>query len=474
MSAPPHDDHNAPPADDTAPIDLSAARRRNRDPQPPQNLEAEESLLGAMLLSRAAVDAGLEVLTGDEFYKPAHAHVFAAIQALHGRGEPVDALTVTDALTRQGTLEQAGGAGTLVALQAATPATGNAGRYARIVEEMHTYRAVIHAANTMTALAYTTPEDTDGAVAQVEQLIYSLRRTKGATTRRLDSVIHAVLERLADRAEKGDIIDGIPTGWADLDNLLLGLSPGDITIVGARPAMGKSQFAVVLGWQVALAGRPVLFASLEMKAEEIGKRWLGTVAQVRLHNIRSATLDALEWARVEGSVSTFAGVPLHVLDNYGANIAAIGHAGRRIGMDGGLVIIDYAQLVTPHSRRDANRNDQVADVSRAIKVLAGDLGCHVLLLSQLNRSVESRGDKRPMLSDLRDSGALEQDASNVLFLYRDEVYNGAGSRDAGVLEVICPKQRNGGVGVVKLAYQPAWGRIRDLNEFEAAHHGGPL
>lgn len=438
---------------------------------PPHDLEAEESLLGAMLLSRDALAEGIDIVTASDFYKPAHGDVFDAIVLLHGRGEPADPVTVTDELRRLGKLERAGGLQAVMSLQAATPSVRNAATHGRIVKEMSLLRRMIAAGSAIAEIGWQIPGDVDGAVAQAEQLIYDLGRSgSSSTTRPLEAVIVSVLEQLVDRAEKGEQIDGVPTGWAALDAILAGLSPGDVTIVGARPAMGKSQFAVVMAWQVALTGRPVLFASLEMKAEEIGKRWLGTVAKVHLQHIRRVDLNHDEWDRLNRSIASFKDVPLYVLDNYGADVGAVAHAGRRIGMTGGLVIIDYAQLITPKSKAGTNRNNEVAEISRAVKIMAGELGCHVVLLSQLNRTLEGRGEKKPGLADLRDSGALEQDASNVLALYRDEVYN-PGSRDTGILEVLCLKQRNGPLGTARLNYNPAWGRIRDLNDQEAAQVG---
>lgn len=435
---------------------MTAARR------PPYDLEAEESLLGAMLLSRTAIEAATELVDATDFYKPTHGHVYDAVTHLHTRGEPADAVTVTDHLQRNGLLDTVGGQGTLIALQAATPGTGNAARYARIVAELALLRRMIAAAATIADIGYQRPEDVTAALDQAEQLIYNLGRPgETTTTRRLDTVITTALERLIERAEKGETIDGIATGWHDLDNLMAGLPAGDVTIVGARPAMGKTEFACNLAWQVAAEqGIPVVFASFEMTAEELAKRWLSNIAGVNRQSIRSARLSDDEWAALNASIASFQGVPIHVLDNFGANVAAIASAARRVGVAGGLVIVDYAQLVA--TAKSDNRNVEVADISRALKLMAGNLGCHVLLLSQLSRQLENRGDKRPILADLRDSGALEQDASNVLFLYRDEVYKGEKSKHRGVLEVICAKARNGPTGTVELFYRPHLGRIANI------------
>jgi len=459
-SAPPPGDHDAP-YDDPIPI----ARHRTTQDQrvPPHDMEAEEALLGAMLLNPDATATALNILTGDEYYKPAHQTIHHAIRRLHDHQQPIDPITVADDLRRHDQLDPIGGPGTLIALQMACPATGNAGRYARIISDLDTYRRAIAAAAAITEIAYAAPDDLDGALSHIEQATYNLRPSQHTAvgTRQLDTIIHDVVNRLLERAETGDRIDGIATGWTDLDHLLLGLSPGDITVLGARPGMGKSQWAAVLAWQVANAGHPVLFASLEMKAEELGKRWLGTVSRVKLQDLRAADLDDSDWALINASLASFEGVPVHVLDNYGAGVSAIAHAARKIGVTGGLVIVDYAQLVTPGTK-GLNRNNEVAEISRALKLMAGDLGCHVVLLSQLSRQLESRADKRPMLSDLRDSGALEQDASNVIFLYRDEVYSGASSPDRGVMEVIVEKQRNGPQGRIRLAYAATFGLIRDI------------
>ena len=421
----------------------------------PHNLEAEESLLGAMLLSREAVSMGLERTAAADFYKPAHGHVFQSIVSLNARGEPIDLVTVAEELRRADLLDAIGGSALLVSLQAGTPTTSNAGQYARIVEEHALLRRLIGVSEEIADLGYRLPDDVAAALDKAEQLVFDVaqRRTTD-TLAPLYDLLQASLDRLEELYERGDSITGIPTGYHDLDERLNGLQKGALYIVGARPAMGKSAFALGIASAVAVdAHRPAMFFSLEMSHLELTQRLLCSDAKVDALRMRNGRLHADDWPKITQSVSRLAEAPIYIDDNPQLTVMEIRAKARRLKSrlgDLGVVIIDYLQLMTGRNGAES-RQVEVSEISRGLKVLARELEVPVIALSQLSRGLESRQDKRPMLSDLRESGALEQDADVVMFLYRDEVYNQE-SPDRGMAEVIVAKHRSGPVGACKLVF----------------------
>ncbi len=380
---------------------------------PPHNLEAEASLLGAMLLSRDAIAAAVEVVDADDFYKPAHGHVFDAISTLYAAGEPADPVTVAEELRRAGLLEAVGGPAALVSLQAGTPATSNAGRYARIVEEHALLRRLIGVAGEIAELGYGLPDDVAAAIDRAESMVFDV-----AQHRVTDSLVHIhdlmgrTLDRLETLLEHGDAITGVPTGYTDLDELLSGLQASNLVIVGARPATGKTSFALGMASHAAIeAGRPVLLCSLEMSHLEISQRLLCAEARVDSTRMRTGRLTESDWHKISGAMGRLGEAPIFIDDNPQMNVMEIRAKARRLKSrqgDLGLVIIDYLQLMTGRSSAE-NRQVEVSEISRGLKILARELECPVVALSQLSRALELRADKRPMLADLRESGCLTAD-----------------------------------------------------------------
>jgi replicative DNA helicase len=434
---------------------------------PPNKLEAEESLLGSMLLSADATAAAIEICTAADFYKPAHGHIFGAIVALFERGEPVDAVTVADELQRSSLLEAIGDPALLVSLQANTPSVANAVHYARIVEEHSLLRRLVGVAAEIAEIGYSVPEDVTGAVDEAERMVFDLsqRRTTD-TIEALRDLIGRSLDRIEELAQRSSRITGIATGYTDLDEILAGLQPSSLTIVGARPAMGKTSFALgMLSHVGVVLRRPALLFSLEMGHLELTQRMLASEARVDAQRMRTGHLHEADWAKVGTAVSRLSDATVFIDDNPNLTVMDIRARARRLRKsegDLGLVVVDYLQLMTGRARAE-NRQVEVAEISRGLKILARELGCPVVALSQLSRGLEARQDKRPMLSDLRESGSLEQDADVVLFIFREEQYDPDTPIDRrGMAEIIVAKHRNGPTGSAHLVFLNQYARFDNM------------
>jgi replicative DNA helicase len=393
--------------------DSPRARPAGSNRVPPNDLQAEESLLGAMLLSRDAIAAATEILTAEEFYKPAHAHIFDAIATLNASGEPADVSTVSDVLRRAGLLEAIGGPNTLVMLQSATPATSNAGRYAKIVEEHALLRRLIRVAGDIAELSYDLPDDVTKAVDTAESMVFEVaQRRVTDTMAEIHDLLDANLDRLEQLYERGESITGVPTGFTDLDELLSGLQPNALIVVGARPSAGKTALGLGMATHAALeAGRPVLVFSLEMSRLELTQRMLCSEARVDSKRVRNGKLNEADWQKIAHATGRLAEAPIWIDDNPNLTIMEIRSKARRLKArtgDLGLVVVDYLQLMTGRSSAE-NRQVEVSEISRGLKILARELECPVVALSQLSRGLEMRQDKRPMLADLRESGCLTAD-----------------------------------------------------------------
>ncbi len=391
---------------------LEDARRQaatSRGRIPPHDLQAEESLLGAMLLSRDAIVEAVQVCTGEDFYKPAHGHVFEAVCSLYGQGEPADPVTVADELRRADLLEPIGGLATLVSLQANTPATSNARRYAQIVEEHALLRRLIGVAGEIAELGYELPEDVSAAVDRAESLVFEVaQRRVTTTTRPLRELLADQLDRLEALYERGESITGIPTGFTELDEMLAGLQPSNLIIVGARPSMGKTAMALGIAAHAAMDAQvPVLLFSLEMSHLEITQRLLCSEARVDAQRMRTGKLHESDWSKVAHAMGRLGEAPVFIDDNPNITVMDIrAKARRQKARDGlGLVIVDYLQLMSSRGRVE-NRQLEVSEISRNLKVLARELEVPVIALSQLSRNLEARADKRPVLADLRESGCM--------------------------------------------------------------------
>jgi replicative DNA helicase len=429
---------------------------------PPHNLPAEESVLGASLLSRDAIGAVSEQgLRPEDFYRPAHQHVFDAIRALYATGAPADTITVADELRRAGLLEQIGGTEVLHALQNATPAISNAAHYARIVQDTALLRRLIHVAGDIAEMAYGEPDDVTKAVDEAESKVFKIADDRITdSTQLLSESIKGVMDRLEETFARGDSITGTATGYDDLDALLSGLQSSTLNIVGARPAMGKTALGLGIATHVAQkTALPVLVFSLEMGHHELTQRILSSEAQVDSMKIRNGRLSESDWALIGRAIGRLE-VPLFLDDNPRVTVMEIRAKARRLkARHGGLalIVIDYVQLMSGGETAE-NRQLEVSEISRNLKILARELGVPIVALSQLSRGLESRSEKRPMLSDLRESGSLEQDADVVMFLYRDEVYN-TDSPDKGSAEVIVAKHRSGPIGTVRLVWRGQYTRF---------------
>ena len=422
---------------------------------PPHNLQAEESVLGALLLSRDAIgvvgEAGLKVR---DFYSPAHQHIFDSIRSLYSSSGPVDVVTVADELRRHGLLDEVGGIARLNDLQNATPSVSGAEHYARIVMDTALLRRLIHTAGEITDLAFSEPDDVTKAVDLAESKMFEVAEDRVVdSTRPIQELLNIAMDQLEENYERGDTITGAATGYDDLDELLSGLQPSTLNIVGARPAMGKTAFGLGMATHIAKhSAKPVLVFSLEMGHAELTQRILSSEAKVDSTKLRTGKLSESDWSKIGLAVGRLE-VPLFLDDNPQVTVMEIRAKARRIKAQHGglaLIMIDYLQLMSG-SGNSENRQLEVSEISRNLKVLARELEVPIVALSQLSRNLEARSDKRPMLADLRESGSLEQDADVVMFLYRDEVYNPE-SPDKGSAEVIVSKHRSGPIGTKRLVF----------------------
>ena len=436
----------------TAPMSAPSGAR-----VPPHDLEAEESLLGAMLLSNDAASVGIELCSGGDFYKPAHGHIFGAIRALMERGEAIDAVTVTDELKRSGVMEAVGDPSIFISLQANTPSIANARHYAAIVEELSLLRKLIGVAGEIADIGYSVPEDVKAAVDDAEQLVFNVAERRGADTMHpLHELLGQGLDRIEELGQRGSDITGVATGYHELDKLLLGLQPSTLNIVGARPGMGKTSFALGVLANVGMAvQRPALLFSLEMGHLELTQRLLAAEAEVNGQHLQNGRIRTQDWAKIGAAVTRLSSAPIFIDDNPAVTVMDIRARARRLKKsegDLGIVVIDYLQLMTGRGRAE-NRQNEVAEISRGLKILARELEVPVVALSQLSRNLEQRQDKTPQLSDLRESGSLEQDADVVMFIYRESEYNDEvpiDRADDALIEVA--KHRNGPTGKANLLF----------------------
>jgi replicative DNA helicase len=418
-----------------------------------------------MLLSNDAASVGLERCSAGDFYKPTHGHIFGAIRALMERGEAIDAVTVTDELRRSGLLDAVGDPSIFISLQANTPSIANARHYAEIVEEHALLRKLIGVAGEIADIGYSVPEDVKAAVDEAEQMVFDVAERRTADTiKPLHELLGAGLDRIEELGQRGSAITGVATGFHELDRILLGFQPSSLNIVGARPGMGKTSFALGVLAHVGMhVQRPALLFSLEMGHLELTQRLLASEAEVNGQSLQTGRIRTQDWSKIGMAVTRLSSAPIFIDDNPNVTVMDIRSRARRLKKsegDLGLVVVDYLQLMTGRGRAE-NRQTEIAEISRGLKILARELHCPVVALAQLNRSLEQRADKRPMLSDLRESGALEQDADVVMFLYRDEIYNPE-SPDQGTAEVLVAKHRSGPTGVSKLAFLSHYTRFANM------------
>ncbi|WP_411292859.1 replicative DNA helicase [Streptomyces sp. FBKL.4005] len=432
---------------------------------PPQDLEAEQSVLGGMLLSKDAIGEVSEIIKARDFYRPAHETIYAAILDLYAAGEPADPITIAAELTKRGEITKVGGASYLHTLVQTVPTAANAAYYAEIVHERAVLRRLVEAGTRIAQLGYAGAGELDEIVNTAQAEMYAV--TEERADRDPGSPIASIVERVVDSvgARSEGEITGVPTGFIDLDSLTKGWQPGQLIVLAARPAMGKSTIALDFARAAAIQhGLGVALFSLEMSEDEIGMRVLSAEARVALHHLRGGTVTDDDWARVGRRLPAIGAARLHVDDSPGLTLADIRTRTRRLAAQDGLdlVIVDYLQLITPAgSRRNSSRQEDVAEMSRGLKLLAKDLRVPVIALSQLNRGPEQRQDKRPMVSDLRESGAIENDADVVVLLHREDAYEKESPR-AGEGELIVGKHRNGPTATITVAFQGHYSRFVDM------------
>jgi replicative DNA helicase len=431
---------------------------------PPHDLAAEQCVLGGMLMSKDAISDVMEVIRPADHYRPAHQLVHEAILELYGRGEPADPVTVSDLLVKRGDLARIGGAPYLHTLLASVPTAANAGYYARIVRERAILRRLVEVGTRIVQLGYAGDGDADELVDRAQAEVY------GVTERRisedflpLSEIMPGALDEIEAIGSRGGVMTGVPTGFADLDALTNGLHAGQMIVIAARPAVGKSTLALDIARAAAVKHRQatVMF-SLEMSRNELTMRLLSAESRVPLHAMRTGQLSEEDWTRLARRMSEVVDAPLFIDDSPNMSMMEIRAKCRRLKQrhDLRMVIVDYLQLMTS-PRRVENRQQEVSDMSRSLKLLAKEIDVPVVAISQLNRGPEQRNDKRPLLSDLRESGSIEQDSDVVILLHREDAYERESPR-AGEADLIVAKHRNGPTTTVTVAFQGHYSRFVDM------------
>lgn len=432
------------------------------DRLPPQNIEAEQAVLGAIFLEPSALTTAAEILQPDDFYRTAHQRIFHAMMKLADEGKAVDVVTVTEELAAANQLEDVGGVSYLTELATSVPTAANIEYYAKIVEEKALLRRLIRTAVSIAQDCYQREDEVEVLIDEAEKKILEVagRKNTGGFQNIRDVLFRTYdhIEKLHNRA--GDVT-GLATGFVDLDKITAGFQRNDLIIVGARPSMGKTAFALNIAQNVATkTGENVAIFSLEMGAEQLVMRMLCAEGNIDSQRLRTGTLTEEDWGKLIMAMGSLSNAGIYIDDTPGIRVQDIRSQCRRLKQEKGLgmVIIDYLQLITGSSRHAENRQQEVSEISRSLKQLARELEVPVIALSQLSRSVEQRQDKRPMMSDIRESGSIEQDADIVAFLYRDDYYN-KDSENKNIIEIIIAKQRNGPTGTVSLAF------IKEYNKF---------
>jgi replicative DNA helicase len=434
------------------------------DRTPPQDLAAEQCVLGAMMLSKDAIADVIETLRGTDFYRPAHEIVFDAVTDLYARGEPADAITVAAELNKRGEMARIGGAPYVHTLVASVPLAANAGYYAHIVREKAILRRLVEAGTKIVQLGYAGEGEVDDVVDEAQAEIYSV--TEKRTTEDyapLKDIMEGALDEIEAIDSRGDAMIGVPTGFTDLDELTNGLHPGQMIIVAARPAMGKSTLGLDFARSASIKhGLTSCIFSLEMSRTEITMRLLSAEAKVPLHHMRNGKMTDDDWAKLARKMGEVSEAPLFIDDSPNLTMMEIRAKARRLKQrhDLKMIIIDYMQLMTS-GKKVESRQLEVSEFSRSIKLLAKELEVPVIAISQLNRGAEQRTDKRPMLSDLRESGSLEQDADMVILLHREDAYERESTRP-GEADFIVAKHRNGPTANVVVAFQGHYSRFVDM------------
>ena len=435
---------------------------------PPQSLEAEQSVLGSMLIDKEVIPVVMEILRSEDFYRPDHKEIYDVIIELFDRAQPIDLITVSERLKLHGKLELVGGLEYLTNMATAVPTTANVKHYAKLVEEKALLRKLIKTSSDIVDLGYAAGEEVSYILDKAEQGIFDIlqkRSSQGFVP--IKDVLVDTFNKLEELYNNKGHVTGIPTGFNDLDFKTSGLHNSDLILIAARPAMGKTAFALNVAQYAAVHGRvPVAIFSLEMSKEQLVNRMLCSEAMVDSSKMRTGNLEDNDWQKVARALAPLSEAPIFIDDTPGISITEIRAKCRRLKLEHniGLVVIDYLQLMQGSRSKSENRQQEISEISRSLKILAKEINIPVITLSQLSRASETRTDHRPILSDLRESGAIEQDADIVMFLYRDDYYNPE-TEKKNIAEVILAKHRNGSTGTVELVWLGQYTKFANLEKF---------
>ena len=434
---------------------------------PPHDLEAEQAIIGSMLTDHDAVIASVEKLKEEDFYRDDNKAIYSAILNLYNRAEPVDIITVKSELESMGKFEQVGGLEYLAELPEKVPTTANAMKYIKIVEEKAVLRRLIKTANEIIELGYDPTEDVEDIMEGAEKKIFNIMQDKSQKSYApIKDVLVDSFTQLEELYNRKQHITGVPTGFSELDYKTAGLHGSDLVLIAARPAMGKTAFALNIATNAAVRGNvPVAVFSLEMSKEQLVNRILCSEAMVDSNKVRTGKLEENDWAKLAESIGPLSEAEIYIDDTPGISVTEIRAKCRKLKLEKniGMVVIDYLQLVQGSNKRNGSREQEISEISRSLKILAKEIGVPVIALSQLSRAAEQRPDHRPMLSDLRESGAIEQDADIVMFLYRDDYYN-QDSEKKDIAEVIIAKHRGGSTGTVELLWLGSYTKFVNLEK----------
>ena len=430
---------------------------------PPHNLEAEQAVLGGVLLNNDAMNQLMDILSSDDFYREANATIFEGMTLLYNESEPIDVITLSEALTRKSQLEKVGGIDYLAVLVQSVSTSAGIVYHAEIIRASSVRRQLISECSNISELCFQEQEDAEGLLEKAEQTIFNIAESQiKEGFQSLNQVIKGSMERVVKAGESKGFLTGITTGFEHFDRLTAGLQPSDLIIVAGRPSMGKTALALNMGYNAAKSTKKgIAVFSLEMSRQQLGIRLLGFESRIDATRLRTGRLNKDEWQELIDSADRLSEIPIYIDDSSAISVLEMKAKCRRLKKRGelGLVIVDYMQLI--QGRRSAeSRQLEMSEISRGLKGLAKDLDIPVMALSQLNRKVEDRPNKRPQLADLRESGAIEQDADVIVFIYRDEFYNPQSEESRNIAEIIIGKQRNGPTGSVKLTF------LKELTRFE--------
>ena len=437
---------------------------------PPQNLQAEQCVLGSILLHQGALVKILEIVTPEDFYRDAHKLIFSAMVVLFEKNEPQDIITVTNILKDRNQLEHVGGPAYLSTLTDIVPVAANITYYAQIIRTKSILRRLILTCTEIASRCFDEQDEIDSLVDDAEQNIFEISRTKSSQDfQALSKIIPETFKRIEKLAEKKELITGVPTGYEDLDRITAGLQPSDLIILAGRPSMGKTALAMNIVQNAAIFNKiAVGVFSLEMSKEQLGMRMLCSVSRVDSQDLRTGFIRDPDWPKLARATGILSDAPIFIDDTPAIGVLEMRAKSRRLKAEHniGLVVIDYLQLMRGRSSAE-RREQEISEISRSLKAMAKELNLPVIALSQLNRSLESRPNKRPQLSDLRESGAIEQDADVICFLYRDEIYNKSEDNPKrGIAEVIIGKQRNGPTGTVELTFIDKYTTFENYSHLE--------